>query len=261
MRLNYIDRIDCLEGMKAIPDGSVDLILCDLPYGTTSSKWDKVIPFEPLWEQYKRVLKPNGVAALFGAEPFASRLRLSNLEWYKYDWVWVKTHSVGFVNAKLRPMSKHEVICIFSEGKTSNGNKNNMPYFPQGLIPYGKEMRSGNKKGKDNTYWRPSLQSSNEGGYIQQFTNYPTTILNFAKDHPAVHPTQKPVALLEYLIKTYTQPGAVVLDNCVGSGSTPVACIRTGRNYIGFELNEEYHAIATDRVAAEEGPLWQMINP
>lgn len=150
--------------MKNIPDKSVGMILCDLPFGITSSKWDKVIPFEPLWEQYKRIIKINGAICLFGAEPFASKLRTSNTEWFKYDWVWIKNNAVGFVNAKLKPTNKHEVICVFSEGKTSNGNKNNMPYFPQGLIPYNKESRSGNKKGKDNTYWRPSLKSSNEGG-------------------------------------------------------------------------------------------------
>lgn len=234
--------------MKDIPDKSVDMILCDLPFGITSSKWDKVIPFEPLWEQYKRIIKINGAICLFGAEPFASKLRTSNTEWFKYDWVWIKNNAVGFVNAKLKPMNKHEVICVFSEGKTSNGNKNNMPYFPQGLIPYNKESRSGNKKGKDNTYWRPSLKSSNEGGYIQEFTNYPTTVLQFNKVQKAVHPTQKPVPLLEYLIKTYTNEGETVLDNCMGSGSTGVACVNTNRSFIGIELNQKYYNLAKERI-------------
>lgn len=198
---------DCLEIMKEIPNKSVDMILCDLPYGTTASKWDKIIPFEPLWEQYKRIIKDRCAIVLFGAEPFATKLRYSNLEMFKYDWIWVKNNAVGFTNAKLKPMNKHENILVFSSGKTSNGNPNNMPYFPQGLIPYGKEMRSGNKKGKDNTYWRPSLRSSNEGGYVQQYTNYPTSVLYFDKVSKAVHPTQKPVTLLEYLIKTYTKEG------------------------------------------------------
>lgn len=234
--------------MNNIPDKSVGMILCDLPFGITSSKWDKVIPFEPLWEQYKRIIKTNGAICLFGAEPFASELRTSNIDWFKYDWVWIKNNAVGFVNAKLKPMNKHEVICVFSEGKTSNGNKNNMPYFPQGLIPYNKEARSGNKKGKDNTYWRPSLKSSNEGGYIQEFTNYPTTVLQFNKVQKAVHPTQKPVPLLEYLIQTYTNDGEIVLDNCMGSGSTGVACVNTNRNFTGIELNKEYFNIAKERI-------------
>ena len=234
--------------MKNIPDKSVGMILCDLPFGITSSKWDKVIPFEPLWEQYKRIIKTNGAICLFGAEPFASELRTSNIDWFKYDWVWIKNNAVGFVNAKLKPMNKHEVICVFSEGKTSNGNKNNMPYFPQGLIPYNKEARSGNKKGKDNTYWRPSLKSSNEGGYIQEFTNYPTTVLQFNKVQKAVHPTQKPVPLLEYLIQTYTNDGEIVLDNCMGSGSTGVACVNTNRNFTGIGLNKEYFNIAKERI-------------
>lgn len=234
--------------MNNIPDKSVGMILCDLPFGITSSKWDKAIPFEPLWEQYKRIIKTNGAICLFGAEPFASELRTSNIDWFKYDWVWIKNNAVGFVNAKLKPMNKHEVICVFSEGKTSNGNKNNMPYFPQGLIPYNKEARNGNKKGKDNTYWRPSLKSSNEGGYIQEFTNYPTTVLQFNKVQKAVHPTQKPVPLLEYLIQTYTNDGEIVLDNCMGSGSTGVACVNTNRNFTGIELNKEYFNIAKERI-------------
>ena len=241
-------RGDCLELMKDIPDGSIDMILCDLPYGTTACKWDTVIPFEPLWEQYKRIIKGNGAIVLFGSEPFATELRHSNLKMYKYDWVWIKNNAVGFVNAKLKPMNKHEVILVFSKGKTANKNPNNMPYFPQGLKPFNKEMRSGNKKEKDNTYWRPSLKSSNEGGYIQQYTNYPTTVLQFDKVQNAVHPTQKPVALLEYLVKTYTNEGETVLDNCMGSGSTGVACVNTGRRFTGMELDEKYFEIAKQRI-------------
>ena len=240
---------DCLELMKDIPDGSVDMILCDLPYGKTASRWDKPLPFDELWKQYQRIIKGNGAIVLFGSEPFASSLRLSNPGMYKYDWVWIKNNATGFVNAKLKPMNKHEVVCVFSKGKTSNGNANNMPYYPQGLIPFGKEVRSGNKKGRDNTYWRPSLKSSNEGGYVQQYTNYPTTILRFDKPSKATHPTEKPVALLEYLIKTYTNPGDVVLDNCMGSGSTGVACVNTGRRFIGMELDKEYFDIAVRRIA------------
>ena len=243
-----IKRGDCLELMKEIPDKSIDMILCDLPYGTTACKWDSVIPFEPLWEQYNRVIKNNGAIVLFGAEPFSTELRHSNLQMFKYDWIWIKNNAVGFVNAKLKPMNKHEIISVFSKGKTSNGNINNMVYFPQGLLPYSKEVRSGNKKGKDNTYWRPSMKSSNGGGYIQQYTNYPTTVLYFDKVQKAVHPTQKPVELLEYLIKTYTNEGDTVLDNCMGSGSTGVACMNTGRNFIGIEKDEKYFNIAKERL-------------
>lgn len=239
---------DCLELMKDIPDGSIDMILCDLPYGTTACKWDTVIPFDLLWQEYNRIINGNGAIVLFGTEPFSTELRHSNMEMFKYDWVWVKNNAVGFVNAKLKPMNKHEIISVFSRGKTSNGNKSNMPYFPQGLIPFNKEVRSGNKKGKDNTYWRPSLKSSNEGGYVQQFTNYPTTVLHFDKVPKAVHPTQKPVELLEYLVKTYTKPSEVVLDNCMGSGSTGVACVNTGRSFIGMELDEGYFEIAKKRI-------------
>lgn len=240
---------DCLELMRDIPDGSIDMILCDLPYGTTACNWDTIIPFEPLWEQYERIIKEDGAIVLFGAEPFTSRLICSNLPLFKYNWVWVKNNAVGFVNAKLKPMNKHEVISVFSKGKTANNNPHNMRYFPQGLIPYGKESRSGNKKGKDNTYWRPSLKSSNEGGYIQEFTNYPTSVLYFEKVQRAVHPTQKPTALLEYLVKTYTNEGDTVLDNCMGSGSTGVACVNTHRNFIGMELDERYYKIAQERIS------------
>lgn len=250
---------DCLELMKDIPDGSIDMILCDLPYGTTACKWDSVVPFEPLWEQYNRVIKGKGAIVLFGSEPFSTELRHSNLKMFKYDWIWVKNNAVGFVNAKLKPMNKHEIISVFSKGKTANRNQNNMPYFPQGLIPYGKEMRSGNKQGKDNTYWRPSLKSSNEGGYIQQFTNYPTTVLQFDKVPKAVHPTQKPVALLEYLVKTYTNEGDLVLDNCMGSGSTGVACVNTGRRFIGMELDPRYFEIAEKRISEATEQMAVMI--
>ena len=240
---------DCLELMKTIPDGSVDLILTDPPYGTTACKWDTVIPFDLMWDELKRIIKPNGAIVLFGSEPFSSALRMSNIKQYKYDWVWEKNNAVGFVNAKLKPMNKHELIHIFSTGKTSNGNKNNMPYFPQGLISFNKLVCSGNKQNKDNTYWRPSLKSSNGDDYIQEWTNYPTSVLKFSKDKNRLHPTQKPVALLEYLIKTYTQESETVLDFTMGSGSTIVAAKNTNRNAIGIELDENYFNIAKERIS------------
>ena len=173
---------------------------------------------------------------------------MSNIEMFKYDWIWEKNNSVGFTNAHLAPLKKHEIISVFSKGKTSNGNQCNMPYFPQGIRTYGKELRNGNKQGKDNSYWRPSLKSSNGGGYIQKYTNFPTSVLHFNKVQGAVHPTQKPVDLLVYLIKTYTKESETVLDNCMGSGSTGVACIKTNRNFIGIEKEAKYFNVAKGRI-------------
>lgn len=231
--------------MEKIPEKSIDLILCDLPYGTTASKWDTIIPFDVLWYHYKRLIKPKHAIALFGAEPFSSRLRLSNLDWWKYDWVWIKNIPVGFVNAKLKPMPKHEFIHIFSDGKTANCNKNNMVYYPQGLKPYNKTIKSRRREESGSIYNRPSTMFND---YYQEFTNYPTTNLYFAKDKPVLHPTQKPVALLEYLIKTYTKEGETILDNCMGTGSTGVACKNTNRNFIGIEKEEKYFNIAKERI-------------
>lgn len=237
---------DCLELMKNIPDKSVDLILCDLPYGAQiGSKWDKQIPFEPLWAEYKRIIKDRCAIVLFGKEPFSSKLRLSNLDWFKYDFVWCKNCPTGFVNAKNKPMNKHETISVFSNGKTANLNKFNMFYYPQGLKPCNKTCRNGNKLGKDATYARPSTVGKS---WYQEYTNYPDTVLNFKKPANPVHPTQKPVELLEYLIKTYTKENQCVLDNCMGSGSTGVAAVNTDRNFIGIELTDKYFQIAKERI-------------
>ena len=247
MEINKIYNMDCLNGMKEIEDGSIDMILCDLPYGTTACKWDSVIPFEPLWEQYERIIKDNGAIVLTATQPFTSALVTSNLKMFKYELVWVKSKAVGFVNAKLKPMPKHESVLIFSRGKTSNGNKNNMIYNPQGLIEFGKTVRGRKGKSTDsdgNGYGRPSMKSN----YVQQFTNYPTSILEINSEGKPVHPTQKPVALFEYLIKTYTNEGDLVLDNCMGSGTTAIAAMNAGRNFIGFELDEKYYEIANERI-------------
>lgn len=236
---------DCLELMKDIPDKSVDMILCDLPYGIKSSKWDTILPFEQLWQQYKRIIKPRKAIVLFGREPFSSKLRISNLDMFKYDWIWFKNVSADCLNAKIKPMNIHEIISVFSDGKTANKNSGNMVYFPQGLKKFNKYVKSGNKQGKDATHWRPSIDGKI---YLQEYTNYPTTILRFAKPQKPIHPTQKPVDLLEYLIRTYTNEGETVLDNCMGSGSTGVACINTNRNFIGIELDENYYNIAKQRI-------------
>lgn len=223
---------DCLELMKDIPDGSVDMILCDLPYGTTVCKWDTVIPFEPLWEQYKRIIKDNGAIVLFGSEPFSILLRYSNLKMYRYDWIWKKNNSTGFQLANKRPLKNYEVISVFYKKQSL--------YNPQGLIPYGKTNK---RKSVGDNFLE---LSSNE--YIQKFTNYPRQIQEFSYDKVRLHSTQKPVALLEYLVKTYTNEGETVLDNCMGSGSTGVACVNTGRKFIGMELYEKYFYIAKKRI-------------
>ena len=227
---------DCLELMKDIPDGSIDMILCDLPYGVTACKWDNVIPFEPLWEQYNRIIKDNGAIVLFGTEPFSTQLKMSNLKHYKYDWIWNKVRGVGFQIAKYRPMQQHEYISVFCNGKLN--------YYPI--------MKKRDKVKKTKNYGNSkvcSLQSNDmeERIYTEK---YPTSILTYsnASQKGRLHPSQKPTELLEYLIKTYTLENETVLDNCMGSGSTGVACINTNRNFIGIEKDEKYFEIAKKRI-------------
>ena len=234
---------DCLELMKEIPNGSIDMILCDLPYGTTSCSWDSIIPFDKLWNQYERIIKNDGAIVLTATQPFTSKLICSNIELFKYNWVWDKGKVGGFTAAKLKPLKLFEDICVFSFGKTANCNKHNMKYYPQGLIEVNKMSRSSNDTSKTG-YARPSQTET----YLQQYTNYPKQLLKFPLDKERLHPTQKPVALFEYLIKTYTNENEVVLDNCMGSGTTGVACINTKRNFIGMELDENYFNIAKQRI-------------
>jgi len=235
---------DCLELMKDIPDKSVDMVLCDLPYGTTACKWDTVIPFEPLWVQYKRVIKDKGAIVLFGSEPFSSYMRLSNITQYKYDWIWRKNRPTDKFNAKNRPMGVHEIISVFSNGVTANVKTDNkMNYYPQGLIRSGKEIRGTTGK------WESTKRASHKEKYILEFTGYPVSVLEYAKDEDHLHNTQKPVALLEYLIKTYTLEGETVLDNTMGSGSTGVACANLKRDFIGIEKDDKYFEIACDRIS------------
>ncbi len=234
---------DCLELMKDIPDKSVDLILTDPPYGTTACSWDSIIPFESLWEQYKRIIKDRNAIVLFATQPFTSKLICSNIEMFKYAWTWDKRKVGGFTSAKLKPLKLFEDITIFSKGKTANCNNNNMIYNPQGLIEVNKVSSSSNDTSPTG-YARPSTK----GKYIQQFSNYPKQLIAFPLDKPRIHPTQKPVALCEYLIKTYTNEGMTVLDNCMGSGTTGVACVNTNRNFIGIELDNTYFEIAKKRI-------------
>ena len=240
---------DCLEAMKNIESGSIDAIITDPPYGTTACKWDSVIPFDPMWERLNKLIKPNGAIVLFGSEPFSSALRMSNIKNYKYDWVWVKNQVAGFVQAKNKPMTKHEYIHIFSEGVTyhESRTKNRMKYFPQGLTEINKIH---NVKITD----RPSslkLSKASKSQYKQTHTGYPDTVLNFNCER-GQHPTQKPVALMEYLIKTYTNENETVLDFTMGSGTTGVACVNLNRNFIGIEKDDKYFEIAEKRINENE---------
>lgn len=232
---------DCLELMNDIPDKSVDCIITDLPYGTTQCKWDTIIPFEPLWKQYNRIIKDNGAIVLFGTEPFSSHLRLSNLKNYKYDWIWDKVKGTGFLNAKRQPMRNHELISVFY--------KKQCTYNPQKT--YGHKMKK--------SYRSKDLQTDVYGEMKNDYTyesteRYPRSIQVFSTDtqNSSLHPTQKPVALIEYLIKTYTNDGELVFDSCMGSGTTGVACINTNRRFIGIELDNNYFDIAKERISEVE---------
>ena len=240
---------DCLEIMKNIEDESIDMILCDLPYGTSACKWDSVIPFEPLWKQYIRIIKPFGAIVLFGSEPFSSALRLSNLDMYKYDWKWEKPNGANFLNFKYQPAKVHEDIMVFGKSATSYSKNGNMIYNPQMTegTPY--NQKSGQQRQDNGHVLGSTVRSPIKQVYTENNgTRYPRSIQRFPLDKDKLHPTQKPVALLEYLIKTYTNESNIVLDNCMGSGSTGVACINTNRRFIGIELDENYFNIAKERI-------------
>lgn len=227
---------DCLEVMKSIPDKSIDMILCDLPYGTTKNIWDTIIPFDKLWEQYNRVIKDSGCIALFGNQPFTSHLVLSNEKYFRYSLVWVKNKFSDFLNAKRKPMKVNEDICIFYKKQPT--------YNPQYTYstPY-KRWNTQEAVNKQTNYGKhKSNVAESEGKRL------PLTVLNFDRVERPSHPTQKPVNLCEWLIKTYTNEEDVVLDNCMGSGSTGVACVNTNRSFIGIELDENYFKIAEKRI-------------
>ena len=228
---------DCLELMKTIPDGSVDMVLTDPPYGTTACKWDSVIPFEPMWEQLKRIIKPNGAIVLFGGEPFSSLLRCSNLKMFKYDWVWEKSKATGFLNSKKQPLRAHEIISVFySKQPTYNPQMINGESYNKGVR---KEQTENDVYGRFN-----QVEVKSDGLRFPRSVQYFKT----AESEGGFHKTQKPVALLEYLIKTYTQENETVLDFTMGSGSTLVAAKNTNRNAIGIELDEKYFEIAKTRI-------------
>ena len=237
---------DCLELMKGIPDESIDMILCDLPYGTTANKWDKILPAKILWGQYLRIIKPKGAIVLFASGQFTNKLINSQNDIYRYKWVWEKNRRGNFVNAKNRPMTSYEEICVFSKGITANTKNTDlkMNYYPQGLIEINKIKKNGDTKFGTMAGKRPSHKKAT----VQKYTNYPSDILKFDCVSKPEHPTQKPLELLEYLIRTYTRENETVLDNAMGSGSTGVACVNTNRNFIGMELDEDYFKIAKERI-------------
>ena len=255
IELNRIYNEDCLEGMKRIPDKSVDCIVCDLPYGTTGLKWDKCMNLVALWEQYRRIIKDCHAVVLFAQQPFTTRLIASCMDWWKYNWVWAKPQGTNFANANYCPLKVTEDICVFSNGRMAyhpgGGAVVYNPQFTQGK-PY--VCVNGNRKGADcasvNTKSSICGHKTVNGG-----RRYPRNLLYFNRDKNKLHPTQKPVALIEYLIRTYTNEGDTVLDNCMGSGTTAVACINTGRNYIGFELDKGYCDLAEKRISEHKKTL------
>lgn len=237
-------RGDCLDLMQTIPDQSVDLVLCDLPYGMTACIWDSVIPFTEMWAQYRRITKDDAAIVLTASQPFTSALVMSNTEMFKYAWVWEKSRPTDFLNANNKPMKKHEDILVFSRGTTANGSNRKMRYFPQGLVQTGRKVKRTSRGGFQGE--RPNQVEE----YVSTHTNFPHTVLSVPSEGKTVHPTQKPVALMDYLIRTYTNEGDTVLDNCMGSGTTGVAARQAGRRFIGIERDEKYFDICVERIGA-----------
>ena len=279
LEINKVYNEDCLVGMKKIKDKSIDMILCDLPYGTTDCKWDSIIPLNDyieieiknkivsmnkneyklycfennisieifkikwkeqsrkgLWTHYKRIIKDDGAIILTATQPFASLLIESNLDMFKYDWIWEKDQGSNFLNVKNEPLKKHENILVFSKGTIANKSLRRMNYNPQGLIPCEIKKTNENKRKKDGFIGE---RDNFKGEYQQKFKNYPSTILKYQRDR-GLHPTQKPIELFEYLIRTYSNEDDIVLDNCMGSGTTAIASIKSNRKFIGFE-NDKTH--------------------
>ena len=260
---------DCLELMKDIPDKSIDMILCDLPYGTTQCKWDIIIPFDKLWEQYNRIIKDNGAIVLFGSQPFTSKLICSNIKNFKYEWIWEKQKASNFMSAKYNPLKYHENIIVFGKEKIKyNPQKYRVLEIEEIMKFSKKEMKQlfenreydrYAKVDKRKTIKDPITNKEHIGNQIIRTRNsddgyrYPKSVIKINKSiNKNIHPTQKPIALCEYLIKTYTDKGEIVLDNCMGSGTTCVACKNTNRRYIGIELDKGYFDIATDRIKGEQ---------
>lgn len=234
---------DCLDIMKNIPDKSIDCVICDLPYGTTACFWDIVIPFDRLWEQYNRIVKDNAVVCLFGQEPFSSVMRLSNIDMFRYDWYWNKSKQGNFAQAPYMPLKDIEIISVFSKGTIAKNSAIKMNYYPQNIKYCNKINNGGNKANQ----FRPNRKTK-YSDHIQTITNYPKQLIIFDSCFEFIHPTQKPVSLIEYLVKTYTNEGDLILDNCMGSGTTGIACKNLNRNFIGIEKDENYFNIAKERI-------------
>jgi len=224
---------DCLEVMKTIPDGGIDAVITDPPYGTTACKWDTIIPFEPMWEQLKRVTKNNGAIVLFGSQPFTSALVMSNPKMFRYEWVWVKSKITGVLNAKRMPVRKHEQVLVFADGGLPK-------YYPQGLVKSGEVVKQGGNSA--------NYGDRNKKEYVKENSGCPRDVLEIKSEGKTIHPTQKPVALMEYLIKTYTNEGETVLDFTMGSGTTGVACKNLNREFVGIELDPTYFELAKQRI-------------
>lgn len=232
---------DCLELMAGLPDGSVDMVLCDLPYGTTACSWDSVIPFAELWEQYWRVCKPNAAIVLTASQPFTTALIASQMDKFKYCWVWEKSKITGFMQAKNRPLKSHEDICVFGRFKGSAQHFEGT-YNPDGVVSVGSKTYDNTRKPDHITGDRKAGATKDSG------KGYPRSVLSIPSEGSTVHPTQKPVALFEYLIRTYTNPGELVLDNTAGSGTTAIAAENAGRKWICMERDPDYYAAAVGRV-------------
>ena len=246
IEINKVYNEECLQGMQNIYNESIDMILCDLPYGTTKCRWDSIIPFEKLWEQYKRIIKKNGAIVLTGSQPFTSKLICSNLDMFKYEMIWEKPNPSNPMLAKKQTLKNHENISIFYKSQCT--------FNPQMELRLEKDKRKGDTKdfGTYKHINQKRIVSSTDKEY-----KYPLSVKKFNREQTGFHPTQKPVSLFEYLIKTYTNENDLVLDNCMGSGTTAIAAMNTKRNFIGFELDKEYYNISVDRIKKNKNLLCQ----
>lgn len=250
---------DCLEVMKQIPSDTIHLILCDLPYGTTKCKWDSIIDMDKLWTEYRRILiKPTGVIVLFGQQPFTTKLISANYEWFKYNIIWKKNKTTQYLLANYRPMKCTEDICVFSPGgaAAASRHKGNMTYNPQNLVPVNIVKKNSEKRiGKmlnQLHHLGPNNKLTSDTEYKQSFTNYPTELIEFEIESSTIHETQKPVRLIEYLIQTYSNSGETVLDNTMGSGTTGIGCMNTGRKFMGIELEKKYFELSHERLVSNK---------
>jgi|WetSurMetagenome_2_1015567.scaffolds.fasta_scaffold04344_8 site-specific DNA-methyltransferase (adenine-specific) len=243
--INKIINADCLEILPQLPDESIDAVICDLPYGTTECRWDSIIDLDRLWTEYRRLIKPTGAIVLFGAQPFSSLLVTKALDLFKYEWIWYKNKATGYQTVKTQPMRIHENILVFSKGTVANRSPRNMVYNPQGLIESPRTIKIGHF-----TRGRYLGQRANQNGMVIKsiWSNYPKSVLHYDKESKYIHPTQKPLPLVEYLVATYTNPGDVILDNASGSGTLAVAALKLDRRYICIEQDTAIYDQSLERV-------------